>query len=86
MSAANIPESSADLTIDDVLDFANTIVDTAAKANRRDSAMNAAHAAGLDACEVCGRGIKNAAVAARVAGSAIGPECLRKMRKAGLPV
>ena len=67
----------ADLSNDEILDFADTIIDTPSKADRRDRAFEAAHAKGAEACEVCGRALTAGSVR-------VGPTCLRKMRRAGL--
>jgi hypothetical protein len=70
-------------TTDDLLDFADTVINTPAKAARRDRAMEKAHAAGHQACEVCGRAITGTPDAV-IEGSPVGPTCARKARKAGL--
>lgn len=77
-------ETARPLTSDDVLDFSCTIIDTAAKARRRDSAMNRAHLAGHAACEICGRAIKGEGL--RIDESVLGPTCAKKMRAAGYAI
>tara|TARA_R110000824_G_scaffold38592_14_gene117773 strand:+ start:195 stop:485 length:291 start_codon:yes stop_codon:yes gene_type:complete len=68
------------LTPDDLLDLAAWIIDTEAKAERRDRSFSAAHDAGFEGCEVCGRALRSGATA-RVAGSPLGPTCTRKLAR-----
>lgn len=65
-------------TQDDIMDATVEIIDTAAKAKRRDAAMRRAHAAGHSGCEICGRAIK--AKSWTVAGALIGPTCYKKLQ------
>ena len=73
---------------DELMDWTATQVDTDRKAKARDRAMLAAHRAGLDACECCGKGIKNPTTAlvieTDIGAMTFGPECGRKLQKAGL--
>lgn len=59
--------------IDTILDFANTVCDTPAKAMRRNHAMARAHNDGHTPCEVCGRALKDDH--AQVGDFPIGPTC-----------
>ena len=67
-------------TTDTVLDAAAEIIDTAAKARRRDAAQSRAHAQGHTACEICGRALKTGP-AIVIDGCHIGPTCLKKLKK-----
>lgn len=49
----------------------------------RDRNMQAAHAQGLKACEICGKAIKNFQTASKIVGTWIGPECAKQLRAAG---
>lgn len=66
------------LTSDDVLDWAAENVNAA----RRDRAMERTHNAGGTACECCGLALKTGHIT--VDGIPVGPECLKKLKKAGL--
>lgn len=88
MNAAKLP-APADVHADQVLDASCDIIDTAAKAARRDRAMSKAHADGHDACDICGRAIKNPATAVHGGQNTdlqwlVGPECAKKLRAMGL--
>lgn len=74
----------ADLTTEDILGFAATIVDTPAKAHRRDLAMERAHAKGLSGCEICGRALEPGAGVRVNKDTRVGMTCARKMARAGM--
>lgn len=66
-----------------IQDFADTVVDTRAKADRRNRAMERAHEAGFDACEICGRAIRTQGVTV-APGLVLGATCAAKARAAGI--
>ena len=82
-SLGKLIEGKKTPTNDGILDFAATVCGTEAAGQRRDAALARAHAAGDEACEICGKAIK-AGKKFVVAGVPIGPTCAKKMRKAGL--
>lgn len=74
------------------LDSSDAMMDISAELvrnpDRRDSAMQRAHDAGLHACEICGKGLKlgsEVVVSFRNndASTWVGPECVKRMRKLG---
>ena len=67
-------------TVDNVLDAACVIINTPAKAKRRDAAQSRSFDQGHDACEICGRALK-AGPALVIDGCPIGPVCLKKLKK-----
>ncbi len=79
-----------ELHSDQVLDVAATVITTPQKAERRDRARDRADDAGLESCEICGRGILDSDGALQVRNTLdgsimyFGPTCARKLRKSGL--
>jgi hypothetical protein len=86
------PEVS--MSVDAVLTMASDVMATwkgsdAARSDRRQRNMERAHEAKLDACEICGLGIKTTPALVFVDPHLgdrmpIGPECARKIKKLGL--
>ena len=62
---------------------AEYIMRVRAAAKRYTTNMRKAHMAGLDACEVCGKGIKDETSKTMIAGCPVGPECAKKLAKLG---
>jgi len=79
-----------ELHSDQVMDVAATVITTRAKAERRDRARDRADAAGLESCEICGRGILDSDGALQVRNTLdgsimyFGPTCAKRLRRSGL--
>jgi hypothetical protein len=71
------PFAGSDL-LDKILDWASANTN----ATRRSAAMDRAHAAGHDACEVCGLALVGNHKS--VEGIPLGPTCAKRLRRAGV--
>lgn len=67
---------------DSLLSAINDVMyEKGASSQRRQDAMNRAHRAGHEACEVCGRAVKGGVV--YIVGNPVGPDCAKALAKLG---